>query len=78
MKIENIVTAMRMSSTRVLPEGYLYELLFKQGMCPEESTRFVRDLLRTGKVERIGCAFVLTPYNHGKENPSTQRAVCNS
>lgn len=78
MKIENIVTAMRLSSTRVLPEGYLYELLFKKGMNAEEATKFVRDLLHTGKVERIGCAFVLTPYAYGKKNPTIQRAVCNS
>lgn len=78
MKIENIIIAMRVSATRVLPEGYLYELLFKEGMSPEQATGFIRDLLRTGKVERIGCAFVLTPYNHGKESSSDQRAVCNS
>lgn len=76
MKIENIIIAMRMSATRVLPEGYLYELLFKEGMNPEQATGFIRDLLRTGKIERIGCAFVLT--QHGKESSSDERAVCNS
>jgi hypothetical protein len=76
MKIENIIIAMRLSSTRVLPEGYLYDLLFKEGMSPEEATRFIRDLLKTGKIERIGCAFVLN--KHGEEGSFTERAVCNS
>lgn len=76
MKIENIVIAMRLSGTRVLPEGYLYELLFKEGMTPEEATKFVHTLLRTQKLERIGCALVLS--SNGKKDSAPERQVCNS
>lgn len=76
MKPENIIIAMRLSATKVLAEGYVYDLLFKAGMNPEEASLFIRDLLKTGKVERNGCAFVLK--DNGEESSTEQRAVCNS
>ena len=74
MNKTNIISAMRISGVKILPEGYLYSMLFKHGLGPEDATRVVIDLLDTGEVERINCVLVL---RDGKKDSTRSRAVCN-
>lgn len=75
MNKANIISAMRISGVTAIPEGYLYSMLFKNGMGPEDATRVVMDLLKTGDVERVNCVLVL---RDGKKDSARSRAVCNS
>lgn len=63
MNAKNIITAMKMSGLTGLSEGRLYEILIRHfDLSGDDATSVVKDMLDTGKVERNGCAILLTEY----------------